>query len=1231
MADYKWQILKSYNFRSFLTFNLQTFKRLPSWFNLLVYKILFKIKYVLLQINFENMKQLLSIIAFLPLLAGATNYNYDGTGPLNNVSNWVDAGMANPANFTNAADVFIIGSNPDDLTSNWAVTGGVNISAGVTMTQSGASIFTAGTLTINGTYINNASVHTNSFTNLVIESTGSMTANVRSTVTNFTINGSGVYFHNALGSSANGVTNDFPGSTSRTLSATSTVEIQRWGNGGASPAMLPQITYGNLTINASNIVATRWNNRISTLNGDFILENSGSAIFDIINGVNTTVNYNGDIIIEESQDFAIGNSIVHANFGGDFILKENATATRGNYASTYTFLKAGDQLLQIPNSASFMVGNLKIRNISWVINSGTNFILDNTSTNLIRTNASATFTVNGSLDFANPTSIINGDGVFSLNAGATLNIYSDAGITSAGSSGQIHTTNRTFSTSANYIYKGSSGSQVFGNGLPSTVNNLTIANTGGANFTESVDRVINGTLTLSSGTYTAGAGIDLTGANIIVNGGTLTANSTSTLNFTGDLTLSSGTVNFAGTGNKSFGDDIIQSNGTFNLTAAALTVTDNIDLSGGTMSLGGTGNKNIGDVIQSGGTLNITHSSGDLTIGGDLGFSSGTIALSSAATQSIGSLTQSGGTFGLSGGSLTVTNAYSLSGGTGNFNNSGTKTFGSLNLTAGAFNCTDGDLITTGNMVVNGSTIDINNDNLNVGGDLTMNSGTITFDNSPSLSIDGDLTLDGGDVVLTSGVLLEIGGALNVDQGDLDIVDNADVTVNGNLNISVAEGVKIRSSGINGNENGSLITLGTINMIGAGSVLAERHLTAPASGVTFKGWYVGSPIAEASSSLFTSINDKLFDYNPNTNGWVQITDAAPQNLDPFRGYAFRLGSLGATADIDFIGEINSGTYNMTIPLTTSRFELFSNPYPSAIDWNNDAGWTRDFTTEIDPTAQIPKGTSPLTFQNYNANNEGEMPIAANQGFYIRTKTGLAEAPSVSVNNDARLHSSQALLRPSINNLPQLNLTLNYGEVSDDLEIKFRNESHDGYDKFDSWKMFSPDEGIAEPYLYFDEEYIVAASYATLSSSKSVPLGYKYTGQWSNLTWKLASLENMEGIQVILEDKLIGEKVVLENGVSYTFESGNYNGLDRFVLHFNVSQDPNSIQENNTNKVNVYSANGQLYFAGLDKNLPFEVLDLTGKVVQSGMSSNNVVLNAQLSNGHYLVRIQGIEKVYKIWR
>jgi len=68
-----------------------------------------------------------------------------------------------------------------------------------------------------------------------------------------------------------------------------------------------------------------------------------------------------------------------------------------------------------------------------------------------------------------------GPGAFTVASGGTLEIGSLAGITSSGATGNITCTGtRTFSTGGNYIYNGTS-SQVLGNGLPATVNNLTLA------------------------------------------------------------------------------------------------------------------------------------------------------------------------------------------------------------------------------------------------------------------------------------------------------------------------------------------------------------------------------------------------------------------------------------------------------------------------------------------------------------------------------------------------------------------------------------------------------------------------------------------------------------------------------------------------------------------------------------------------------------------------------------
>ncbi len=98
------------------------------------------------------------------------------------------------------------------------------------------------------------------------------------------------------------------------------------------------------------------------------------------------------------------------------------------------------------------------------------------------------FMVNGTLDCGG-FFILSGPGSFVLSNAATILLGSPDGITSSASSGNIQTSSRSFGTGANYTYNGIAA-QLSGNGLPATVNNLSIDNASGVSLT--VSCTING-------------------------------------------------------------------------------------------------------------------------------------------------------------------------------------------------------------------------------------------------------------------------------------------------------------------------------------------------------------------------------------------------------------------------------------------------------------------------------------------------------------------------------------------------------------------------------------------------------------------------------------------------------------------------------------------------------------------------------------------------------------------
>ncbi len=125
-----------------------------------------------------------------------------------------------------------------------------------------------------------------------------------------------------------------------------------------------------------------------------------------------------------------------------------------------------------------------------------------------------TFTNNGTINMGTYT--LSGASTFTNNG--TMTIGSPEGIAASGSAGSIQTDTRTFNSSGNYTYNGSSA-QVTGSGLPSTVNNLTVNNSNGLTLTSGVG--VNGTLTLTGGNLSTGSNT-LTLGSSAVSVGTLT-------------------------------------------------------------------------------------------------------------------------------------------------------------------------------------------------------------------------------------------------------------------------------------------------------------------------------------------------------------------------------------------------------------------------------------------------------------------------------------------------------------------------------------------------------------------------------------------------------------------------------------------------------------------------------------------------------------------------------------
>src|SRR4029078_266302 len=162
-----------------------------------------------------------SVNSVSPNLIGSWHLNRNGTG-------------ASPANFT-SGDIFVIQANHSlATTANWTISG------------------------------------TNS--KLLIETGATLRGNNKITVPSFQIDGTGTYVHNVNN-------NTFPGTTTRTFAATSTIELDDWSGTAALPSPTP---WGTIIMNVPNGGNLNQAGTLTDVGGNLILRYTRNALKELI-------------------------------------------------------------------------------------------------------------------------------------------------------------------------------------------------------------------------------------------------------------------------------------------------------------------------------------------------------------------------------------------------------------------------------------------------------------------------------------------------------------------------------------------------------------------------------------------------------------------------------------------------------------------------------------------------------------------------------------------------------------------------------------------------------------------------------------------------------------------------------------------------------------------------------------------------------------------------------------
>ena len=328
------------------------------------------------------------------------------------------------------------------------------------------------------------------------------------------------------------------------------------------------------------------------------------------------------------------------------------------------------------------------------------------------------------------------------------------------------------------------------------------------------------------------------------------------------------------------------------------------------------------------------------------------------------------------------------------------------------------------------------------------------------------------------------------------------------------------------------------------------------------------------------------------------------------------------------------------------WNLLGNPYPSDIDWDVTAGWTKPgamgnawYRWHASAngygvyTSGIYAGTTPIP-SNPNL-------IPSSQAFFVRLTSGTSaslvvkEAAKSTAGSGAYLRTNAAaqLVRVHLAKSTAANA---YGY---DAVIRFIEGATDGNDmNYDFSHLNGSQFNISVPVM---GENMSIASYAPVGEYKVIPLTTNYLGSYGNYLLKFTQMETLLENQVVyLRDNLLETLTEVTADYVYNYTTHSSDGVlaDRFELVFHP-QEITSVKEIKSGmSVNIYPNPSEsknavtIALVGFDgSSASIEITDAMGRKVFSDVAKiqsagiSEYKLTEKLSAGVYTVKTTGSTK------
>ncbi|MCB2209091.1 MAG: T9SS type A sorting domain-containing protein [Bacteroidetes bacterium] len=526
----------------------------------------------------------------------------------------------------------------------------------------------------------------------------------------------------------------------------------------------------------------------------------------------------------------------------------------------------------------------------------------------------------------------------------------------------------------------------------------------------------------------------------------------------------------------------------------------------------------------------------------------------------------------------------------------------------------------------------------------------------PSLVLAQDvgMNITGSDkLTLETGVYLTIEGDLKISVTDgLIIPPESYVTTEGDLTLNARKAITVQTSIAPGAPRGSFIFNGsTVNHSNKGSIEVQSYIEGDA-GTNYFMHFVGAPIEDTTSGWSKKVRLEQFNMtNLDTYAFewhtdIDIDDQPWVNVWPFWhevpvGNGLTLSNYEAGSDtIIMEGFPVAGTVNYTLTYNANnRYELISNPFPCAIDF--DAFADDNGTDKMEPKywiwdADLEVGKSAGNYVTRSYGTGGSQYIQYGQALFIYTGAA-SGGQDLNFTSDHKVHNSTEF-RDFIPN--ELSMYVSGGTIGfkDALYIRFIEDASAGTDEYDAEKWNSVSEGATMIRSIADDGSELAINFLPIdllsTTSTTVPVHFE-CGEEAQYTFSFEGFETFENnTEIWVEDLLTGADWIhiSESDFVFSFLASPEQEKHRFNIHF---FGPTSIGDptidNNNAHLKIYSSKEYAYVVNTSDEIIKEIAiyDIMGQQVLRKAVTGQNTLKFYVSDqtGYYVVRVLTDKKVH----